>query len=461
VTAASTKAPVIKFKPEITRVAKFRVDFPDRRKPDMDTLAAALYETSQDLTLAANRTLTHLWAIYSGVIPHPINKKGLETHQQTLANQIMSGKVPGAIVRQRHPVHSQIVLAAANLVHTRASKDFRNVLLGKQALPTFRGLPILFRKLNVTLTEYGIKLNVWPSRAKVIVAPMGTDSGTAAILRRLRAGEIALVDGSSLFFDDRKKHWMLALCWQAKSSAGVQSRKNLIAGVDIGRTTAAVISYVTLADVPEGYSDRVHLPGNVPRGWRRLEAMRRARGRGNRAVFASRAGRGVGRKVRATTKFGEKHANLSDTGVAQVAAAVVDAIKRRGAAVLAIENLTGWATAKGLAELPDATNRQRARRRRWHFEFLHGKLRTALRVAAEAANLIVIEVDAAYTSRTCSSCGTRYVAPVGGFGRLTQASFVCRCGVSMNADKNAAINIAKRGLVAYGKWAESMQAASK
>ncbi len=50
-------------------------------------------------------------------------------------------------------------------------------------------------------------------------------------------------------------------------------------------------------------------------------------------------------------------------------------------------------------------------------------------------------VDPAYTSQTCSACGT-----VDSRGRESQARFVCpACGFRANADLNAAINIERRG----------------
>ncbi len=58
--------------------------------------------------------------------------------------------------------------------------------------------------------------------------------------------------------------------------------------------------------------------------------------------------------------------------------------------------------------------------------------------AAEAAR-VVVEVDPAYTSKTCSGCG--HV-----FEQLTLKDrwIVCACGVSLDRDHNAAINILKR-----------------
>lgn len=64
-----------------------------------------------------------------------------------------------------------------------------------------------------------------------------------------------------------------------------------------------------------------------------------------------------------------------------------------------------------------------------------------LRHKAERAGVRFVEVDAQYTSQTCSRCG--YCSPD---NRTTQAKFYCgRCGYRGNADTNAARNILARG----------------
>lgn len=62
---------------------------------------------------------------------------------------------------------------------------------------------------------------------------------------------------------------------------------------------------------------------------------------------------------------------------------------------------------------------------------------TRLRVKAEEAGRAVAEVEPAYTSQTCSSCGQRFPEPIG----LHVRTVTCPCGLELDRDVNAAINI--------------------
>ena len=66
------------------------------------------------------------------------------------------------------------------------------------------------------------------------------------------------------------------------------------------------------------------------------------------------------------------------------------------------------------------------------------KLSQFIEYKARWEGLQVIKVSEAYTSQTCSKCGQ--------IGIRTNGLFKCSCGYQDNADRNGAINIAKRGL---------------
>jgi putative transposase len=81
---------------------------------------------------------------------------------------------------------------------------------------------------------------------------------------------------------------------------------------------------------------------------------------------------------------------------------------------------------------------------------LHGwgffQLRTFLAYQAEAAGIPLYAVDPRHTSQTCPSCGV-----IDRKNRKTQAAFLCvSCGFAGHADRVAATNIARRGMVVAG-----------
>jgi IS605 OrfB family transposase len=110
---------------------------------------------------------------------------------------------------------------------------------------------------------------------------------------------------------------------------------------------------------------------------------------------------------------------------------------------LALEDLTG------IRQRVTVRRAQRYERHSWAFY----QLRQFLTYKAAWAGVRLVLVDPRNTSRTCSACGHCEKA-----NRQSQASFCCqRCGMQMNADANAAINISRAAvkppLVATGRQA--------
>ena len=68
---------------------------------------------------------------------------------------------------------------------------------------------------------------------------------------------------------------------------------------------------------------------------------------------------------------------------------------------------------------------------------------------AESAGREVVKVDPAYTSKTCSGCGVLFEHL-----SLSDRWVSCDCGMSLDRDHNAAINILQRGL-GRSLWASS------
>lgn len=115
-----------------------------------------------------------------------------------------------------------------------------------------------------------------------------------------------------------------------------------------------------------------------------------------------------------------------------ISKALVETAKGTGRGI-AVEDLTGIRN-----RLPAWGRDARNRLSGWSF----AQLVAFLKYKAALVGVPVVTVDARNTSRTCSVCGHCAKA-----NRTSQEKFLCvSCGMSMNADKNAALNIRARAL---------------
>jgi putative transposase len=99
------------------------------------------------------------------------------------------------------------------------------------------------------------------------------------------------------------------------------------------------------------------------------------------------------------------------------------------------------ASAKGTIELPGRKVRQKAGLNKAILDQGWGNFRLYLEYKQVRQGGMVIHVNPAYTSQTCSRCGH-----IHSDNRKSQSEFVCQaCGLAINADFNAAINISRAG----------------
>ena len=105
------------------------------------------------------------------------------------------------------------------------------------------------------------------------------------------------------------------------------------------------------------------------------------------------------------------------------------------------------ASAKGTAEAPGKNVRAKSTLNRGILAKGWGGLARTLEHKARYNGSEIVKVNPAYTSQTCSACGT-----VDAKSRESQARFACRsCGHAENADVNAAKNILAAGLAVTGR----------
>ncbi len=164
----------------------------------------------------------------------------------------------------------------------------------------------------------------------------------------------------------------------------------------------------------------------------RLHMQSRSR-RLQRALVVAKSGKGRKRKMRALDDLRDKEARYVKTYSHLVSRKVVDFALRHRAGTIKLEMLEGFGEEERNAFVL----------RNWSYF----QLQQMITYKADHAGVAVCFVDPYHTSQTCSACGHYELGQ-----RLKQAEFKCAaCGKHMNADYNAAVNIAKSNKVVTKK----------
>lgn len=217
-----------------------------------------------------------------------------------------------------------------------------------------------------------------------------------------------------------------ALGWHVSFAREIEhvAPANICPCVGIDRGVANTLSLSTGA--------RVSIPCSLEAIERRQRAAQRV---------ASRRKRGSARRAKALRRAAKLSARRARIRKDWAHKTALDLARRFGTVVLEdlrIKNMT--ASARGTVEDPGRMVRQKAGLNRSILNQGWFGFETILAYKLEERGGYLCKVDPAYTSQTCSECGS-----VDRESRENQASFVCRhCGFRAHADHNAAINILRR-----------------
>lgn len=225
------------------------------------------------------------------------------------------------------------------------------------------------------------------------------------------------VQGSSIQFDKSGKKIILNL------SMAIPKRKkeldeNTVVGVDLGVAVPAVCALNNNKYVREYIGSK----DDFLRTRTKIQAQKR---RLQTSLKNSNGGHGRRKKLKPLDKFMEYEKNFVQTYNHMVSKRVVDFALKNNAKYIHMENLEGYDTNKYIL-------------RNWSFY----QLQQYITYKAGLYGIEVRKINPAYTSQTCSCCG--YVdSDNRPRGEKVQAYFHClECGEEMNADFNAARNIA-------------------
>ena len=185
--------------------------------------------------------------------------------------------------------------------------------------------------------------------------------------------------------------------------------------------------------------------GVVPpfkRDWKRRRRLQRKMSR-RRPKPGQPASRRYRKAKAAHSRFLEKEGQQIHNAIHQVTSRIVKEHDIVVVESLNIRNMTR--TAKGTEEQPGRNVAAKAGLNRGILAQSWGEIQRQLTYKAEWAGKRVVEVDPRFTSQTCQDCGA-----VNAKNRRGEWYHCLACGFELDADRNAAVNILRRGLTTLG-----------
>ena len=484
---------------QVTRTTRFQVRLVCRKK-DSSKLHKKLWQASDDLRASLNRSMIHLIALKSGAVPWPEEPgkrgkhKGVmrKVPEQTLCYRLVTGNwSPGKTQPCYQPkvptsaLGSSALLLASGTLHTRIKTDWTEIQRGQKSAPTFKSAPLGTAQGKIAkFHEDGrIDIPIWPGRNEegkrqsttITVRPVRLDGSTSSIIKKIRTGDYK---PGSVFLTwkkplNRTGKWFVCVQWTGPVQATEDLDPEKILGVDIGLDhAAACIDYEPQAKKPWGKAVLIPHPEQIMRVLRRRQRELRQR----RMHPVNQVGKGRKQATRGYAVAEDQISRVVQTAFEQIASDIVKVAVKRRCGVIAIEDHKNWSVRKALEAGEDQTAMWRAHYRRSYYRWHQGLLRKLIADAAPKKGIKVVVVNPAYSSLTCSSCGTVWpnskaplsksskktrnrkakqsLAPGAGivptpggtgpskWGRVEARKFLCSCGYKEHADVNAGRNLA-------------------
>jgi len=313
------------------------------------------------------------------------------------------------------------------IVTSSYSKDKKDILAGIRSVRTYKkGMPIPMTKKSTRLSIEDDKYYFsWTlSRADFIRFKiiLGSDKiNNRSVLDKIISKRLDY--GIPQIQIKNNKTYLLLPIKEPVKSANLN--RGLSVGVDMG---LAVPAYAGLS---KGQSRKSI--GSFDDFLRvRLQLQKRRTNLQSRLVSA-RGGKGRKKKLKALMALKEKESNFVKSYNHFISREIVRFALKNNAGVIKMEMLEGFG----------CRNKKDFVLRNWSYF----KLQEFITYKAERVGIKVVKVDPYHTSQTCSECG-HYEKNQ----RISQPVFICKkCGAKLNADYNAAVNIAKSDKVVEKK----------
>lgn len=265
-------------------------------------------------------------------------------------------------------------------------------------------------------------IRVEPDRHHVTLPRVGTirtHESTRKLARKIEAGTARILSAT---VTTRAGRWWVSFTVEVERPDPVRgSAAHPVVGVDVGVKTLLTVA------TPDGtVIDQVENPRAFDRGRKQLRRLQRKQ---------ARQQRGSNRQRRTARRVAAAHLRVADVRRDAIHKATTRLAQRHDVIVVEDLNVAGMTAAGG------------ARKRglnRAVTDAAFAEVRRQLAYKSEWYGAELVVADRWYpSSKMCSGCGERKPSL-----RLTDRMYECECGVSLDRDVNAAINLARLGVTA-------------
>lgn len=319
-------------------------------------------------------------------------------------------------IKSKYTLDSITVDRIGKIITEDFNSDIAKVLKGERALRTYkmnnplytRGSSLRLRKEDDNYYFKWIKGIVF----KCILGVKKNDRKKQTdVLDKILVGEYKICDSSIEF---NKKVLMLNLSIKVPVEKLVEKVKGRVIGVDVGLSLTAVAA-INDCDINETF----HYIESI---WKTRKQMQNRMSKLQESICMVKGGKGRKKKLKALESLTKKEKNFFSTYNHHISKKIVEFALKNKAEQINIEML-------------DDNGFDDKLLRNWSYSELQG----FIKYKAEKEGIKVKYIDPFNTSQTCSNCGHWEEGQ-----RISQSEFKCKsCNIEINADLNAARNIAR------------------
>jgi putative transposase len=412
---------------EVTKVMRYQIVKPT--DCEWELLGAVLRLIQRETREVLNKTIQLCWE-YQG-----FSSDYKEVHgdypriKEILSYTSLHGYCYDVLKRRYNTLYSSNFSQTIKRATDKWKSDVKDILSGAKSIPSFkRNVPIDVVKDAITVYKedhkYLASLNLISSKYKKEIQRTNSsfnvllrvgDNTQRVILDRILSGEYT-VSASQILYDNKK--WFLNLTYQFEKEKIILDPENIM-GIDLGIVHPIYMAF-------NNSLNRYYIKGGEIEEFRkRTEHRRRELLMQGKYCADGRKGHGYKTRVEPIEKLSKRIEHFRDTCNHKYSRFVIDMAVKHGCGTIQLENLEG--ISKNSVFLKN-----------WSYY----DLQQMIQYKANEKGIRVVFVDPSYTSQRCSQCGH-----IEEENRVEQATFRClNCGYEVNADYNAAKNIATKDI---------------